>query len=246
MSWYDLIEKYSWIRHIYNRVQYVKNGFISDYEPHNKVFVIGLNKTGTTSIEEALRELGYRLGNQADAEILNEYVTKGKYEFLYKYIKTANAFQDVPFSLRNVYKLVYKEYPNAKFILTVRNNEDQWFSSLKNFTKKRFSTMGISVDTELQLNDTKMLRYRYKNMPYNNCRNIWHGDKKICFDTDPLFDEDYCKYYYLKHIKEAKEFFKDKGNLLIINVENGESYKQLCDFLGREPLHDTFPHLNKT
>ena len=37
-----------------------------------KVFCIGLNKTGTTSLELALQELGYRMGNQPTAELLIE------------------------------------------------------------------------------------------------------------------------------------------------------------------------------
>ena len=37
-----------------------------------KVFCIGRNKTGTTSVERALQDMGYRLGNQRAGELLLE------------------------------------------------------------------------------------------------------------------------------------------------------------------------------
>ncbi|MGE4457608.1 MAG: sulfotransferase, partial [Arcobacteraceae bacterium] len=168
------------------------------------------------------------------------------YRFLYAYLKTANAFQDVPFSLRNLYKLIYLKYPNAKYILTIRKDVDTWFNSLESFTTKRFRLENIDVKEKLLLKDAKKLHYRYTNMPYNNFRMIWHGDKSIYFDDEALFDEDYCKYYYDKHIKEVKEFFKNKDNLLILNIEEEGAYKKLCKFLEKKSLYDEFPHLNKT
>ena len=35
-----------------------------------KVFCIGFPKTGTTSLEKALKDLGYRLGDQHQGELL--------------------------------------------------------------------------------------------------------------------------------------------------------------------------------
>ena len=37
-----------------------------------KIFCIGLNKTGTTTLESVLKEFGYTLGNQVTAELLLE------------------------------------------------------------------------------------------------------------------------------------------------------------------------------
>ena len=39
-------------------------------EKNKKIFVIGSNKTGTTSLGAALKNLGFRLGNQLEAEML--------------------------------------------------------------------------------------------------------------------------------------------------------------------------------
>ena len=50
-----------------------------------KVFVIGFNKTGTTSIQAALGELGYILGDQASAERLLKDVMQNNYKPLLDY-----------------------------------------------------------------------------------------------------------------------------------------------------------------
>jgi hypothetical protein len=63
-----------------------------------KIFCIGLNKTGTTSLKTALRTLGYEVGNQRKAELLLNDWYKRDYKDLIQYCKGAEAFQDVPFS----------------------------------------------------------------------------------------------------------------------------------------------------
>ncbi|MDQ7062046.1 MAG: sulfotransferase [Sulfurimonas sp.] len=83
-------------------------------------------------------------------------------------------------------------------------------------------------------------------MPYNIMKMLWLQDRHVLFDEDKIFDEDYCKYYYLQHIKEVKEYFQGSANLLILNVEEKGSYKKLCEFLGKETKYDEFPHLNQT
>ncbi|MFY9141764.1 sulfotransferase [Sulfuricurvum sp.] len=245
-KWYRTIEKYGFIRHVYNFLQFLKNTFSEDYEPDNKVFVIGLNKTGTTSTETALRELHYKLGNQIDAELISDYTLQGNYQFLYAYLKTANAFQDQPFSFRGYYKLLHRRYPNAKFILTVRKDSDTWYRSLVNFTKKRFIHAGIPIGEELTIGDIKKLNYRYPDMPFNITKMLWLRDRHILLDRDKFFDEAYCKHYYEQHIKEAKEYFQDSPNFLILNIEDEDSYTNLCGFLNKKPLYEKFPHENKT
>ena len=245
-KWYKTIEKFGWVRHIYNLLQYLKNKFSKDYEADNKVFVIGLNKTGTTSTEKALLDFGYKLGNQVDAELISDYALKGNYKYLLEYLKTANAFQDQPFSFRGFYKVLHQKYPNSKFILTIRSNEDVWYDSLVSFTKKRFLNDGIKIGEELTISNLKKLDYRYPQMPYNIMKMLWLRDRHVLLDEDKLFDEDYCKFYYKQHIKEVKKYFKNNPNLLVLNVEEKDSYTRLYKFLGKESKYDNFPHLNKT
>jgi len=247
MNLYNSIKKYPFLRSIYNYKQYLKNKSIKeDSDAICKIFVIGLNKTGTTSIKKALDDFGYQIGNQIDAELLTENTLKGDYKYLKEYIKTAEAFQDQPFSWRNIYKFLHKVYPNAKFILTIRKDCDTWYDSLINFTKARFKKNNIEIGDTILLKDFKKITYRYKNMSYNISKLVWQENKNYSSDENVLFDEDYCKYYYNKHIKEASEYFKGSNNFLILNIEDLNAYKTLCTFLDKQPLYDKFPHLNKT
>ena len=82
--------------------------------PHNgkrsydKIFVIGFNKTGTTSLYFTLKELGFNMGNQKVAEVMTYYMFKNNdFSELKPYCQTAEAFQDVPFSFPNIYKKLY-------------------------------------------------------------------------------------------------------------------------------------------
>jgi|OM-RGC.v1.024918694 hypothetical protein len=94
-----------------------------------KIFCIGFNKTGTTSLHRALFREGFKLGDQPTAEkLLNAYVA-GHYEPIEAYCKTARAFQDIPFSLPRMYQPLYRAYPDAKFILSIRDSGEQWFAS---------------------------------------------------------------------------------------------------------------------
>lgn len=92
----------------------------------SKVFGIGFQKTGTTSLRDALIILGYRVcdgcGN-AD----NPRISKIVYEICYKLIEQYDAFEDHPWSV--LYKELDSKYPNSKFILTIRPT-DQWIKSI--------------------------------------------------------------------------------------------------------------------
>jgi len=85
----------------------------------NKVFGIGLSRTGTTSLHDVLEKLGFNsvhfiagLENDPDFKIVDEY----------------DALMDTPIPL--IYQDLDKRFPNSKFILTTRNKE-AWLTSMK-------------------------------------------------------------------------------------------------------------------
>ena len=101
-----------------------------------KVFCIGFHKTGTKSIASALRILGYRVtgaNGVHDPDIaikLNDLVDEVSEQF--------DAFQDNPWPL--VYKRMDEKYPDAKFILTLRD-PDRWIASAVRHFENRRSPM---------------------------------------------------------------------------------------------------------
>ena len=64
----------------------------------SKVFCVGRNKTGTTSLKVALQELGYIMGDQREAERLIDAYAARYFTPVVGYCRSAEAFQDVPFS----------------------------------------------------------------------------------------------------------------------------------------------------
>src|SRR5438105_10212168 len=95
-----------------------------------KVFCVGLNKTGTTSLEAALGALGYRLGKQHCGEQLLKSWQRRDFRPIIELAHTADAFQDIPFGLPYTFIVLDAVFPAARFILTERDNAQQWYESL--------------------------------------------------------------------------------------------------------------------
>lgn len=96
-----------------------------------KVFVIGFHKTGTSSLGKALQILGYRVcGSVVEAADLEKYPNPQQYlwEQAQKVIPNFDGFQDTPWFL--IYESLYEQFPEARFILTLRE-EDAWMASVQ-------------------------------------------------------------------------------------------------------------------
>src|SRR5215217_356424 len=103
----------------------------------NKVFCIGANKTGTTTMKGVFNIIGLRVAPQQEAELAALPFFKGKLGAMKSYIENYDAFQDVPFSIKSTYAQIDSLFPGSKFILTYRNS-DEWFESLLAAHKKIF------------------------------------------------------------------------------------------------------------
>lgn len=215
----------------------VKNPSIQTIK--NKVFCIGFGKTGTTSLETALSKFGYRLGNQAAAEMLVEDWYHGKSERIINFCHTADAFQDLPFGMPGLYKELDKNFPNSKFILTVRDSEEQWYNSLIKFHAKLWAKDGVTAPNEEEL---KNAMYRYKGWILDVKKYHWDYPKVKLYDKPSYTNT------YLSHIEEVKLYFKNRpNNLLVLNVASENSYQNMANFLNKKMSDNaTFPWENKT
>ena len=92
-----------------------------------KIFGIGLNKTGTTTLDKCGQELGYRVKG-CDRKLLIDF-RAGKFQRFDSVIAKYDLFQDWPWPL--MYKHLDKSYPGSKFILTTRISDIAWLESLK-------------------------------------------------------------------------------------------------------------------
>lgn len=92
----------------------------------NKIFGIGLNKTGTKTLGSAMEYFGLR-NKSYDAELLFDFNAKN-FQSIIRVAKGYDSFEDWPWPL--VYREMEPIFPEAKFILTMRKTPDIWYRSL--------------------------------------------------------------------------------------------------------------------
>lgn len=93
----------------------------------NKIFGIGFHKTGTSTLDQALTILGYKVGGPHTN--LAKFLFENNLDEIWKIADQFDALQDNPWPL--LYKELDKKYPNSKFVLTLRD-EGKWLKSLVN------------------------------------------------------------------------------------------------------------------
>jgi len=202
----------------------------------DKVFCIGQNKTGTTSVKEVLKRLGYRIGDQAKAELLIHDWAKRDFKKIVKFCRTADAFQDIPFSNDFTYEILDYAFPDSKFILTVRNSKDEWFESLK-----RFHTKLIGKGRLPTADDLKAYSYRYKGWMWENMQLKYGIDETSLYDYEIYTDQ------YEKHNQRVTEYFKYRqDDLLVVNLAEEDAIERLYAFLGVSYDGSEMPHLNQS
>jgi hypothetical protein len=202
-----------------------------------KIFGIGANKTGTTSLKIAMEDLGYVVGIQRKAENLIDDWAIRDFNSIKKYCFSAQFFQDIPFSLPYTYVAMDQAFPNSKFILTVRDSPEQWYNSITKFHAKKWGKEGRVPTKE----DLQNATYIYKGSP-------WHTNRLI-FKTpeeDP-YEKQVLNEFYIQYNKGVIEYFKQRPkDLLVLNVAEKGAYKMLCEFLNIENQKENFPWENKT
>ena len=206
------------------------------YKRRSKVFCIGQNKTGTTSVEAVLKQLGYNMGNQAKAELLIHDWAKRDFKKIVKFCRSADAFQDIPFSNDFTYEILDYAFPNSKFILTVRNSKDEWFESIK-----RFHTKLIGKGRLPTADDLKVFSYRYEGWMWENMQLKYGIDETTLYDYKIYTDQ------YERYNQIVREYFKYRpDDLLVLNLADSDAMKKLHDFLGFDFDGSKMPHLNKS
>ncbi|MEY8767069.1 sulfotransferase [Francisella philomiragia] len=203
-----------------------------------KYFCIGRNKTGTTSLARAFKLLGFVVGDQREAESLyDKYFFDNKFNEIVEYCKTAEVFQDVPFSYHKVIPYIDKAYPNSKFILSIRDTSEQWYNSITKFHAKFFGKDG-RVPTYEDLVNAEYIRKGFMTRVVDG-----HGtNAKEPYNKEIMIE------HYNRHNQYIIDYFKDRpDDLLVINLPEKGSYQKFCEFVGRDcSSDDTFPWENKT
>lgn len=200
-----------------------------------KVFVVGFNKTGTTSMGAALDRLGYRVGDQSTSELLMHDWAKRRFDSIIEFARTADAFQDVPFSLDFTFQRMDIVFPGSKFILTVRPS-DKWYASLLGHHQRL-----LGIDRIPTVEDLRACTYR---------REGWLLEaNQLIFgvrDAD-LYDRDRYVKRYERHNDLVVDYFQARPeSLLVVDLSMHDAFSTIAGFLGK-PLPDgtRMPHCNR-
>ena len=90
-----------------------------------KIIGVGFQKTGTSTLREALKILGYRVKDTTPRALVP--ILRGNYSKIRRILEGYDAMEDTPWYM--IYRELDQIYPGSKFILTIRD-ADSWYTSV--------------------------------------------------------------------------------------------------------------------
>jgi len=217
-----------------------------------KIIVAGYSKTGTKSLNKALRHLGYSVHDLAEHfdettdywwRILTASDDAAQRSEIFKEMyENVDACMDTPVYL--FWENILEVFPDAKVILMERDNEEVWWKSLeKHFLRERRTNVLCWLlyffpawICKAICNDAWKSQRRHLDMN-------WGGTVGPC---SPLGPNKVNKLIAIKRYREHNAYVKlkcPKEKLLVFNPKQG--YEPLCKFLGHEIPKEEYPHANK-
>ena len=188
-----------------------------------KIFCVGKNKTGTTSLEYVFRRLGYKVAPQWEGERFMAHSQLNPTEDFWRWVERYEVFQDAPFSWTWMLDEVYARYPGAKFILTLRDEVD-WFESVKNHHFEHLKLMPAATDPEIAA-AMKSDSYIRRGYFYDqHCRN--HPSATV----SGFYDADVHKRTFRDHNAYVRERIR-ANQLLALSVSEEPTTEAICRFL---------------
>jgi Sulfotransferase domain len=182
-----------------------------------KVFGVGFQKTGTSSLDAAFRILGYRTdrgvfintpGKKSSVFIAPPLTDAKVLERVLPVAREKEAFSDNPWPL--LYREFDSLFPDSKFVLTVREPGAWLASLLRHFGNAQ----------------SDMLEWIY------GCRSV-RGNEARCLEL------------YEAHNAAVRSHFASRpGALLEFDIEKQPYWNELCDFLGKPIPAQPFPRAN--
>ena len=204
-----------------------------------RVIGAGFGRTGTTSLEAALERLGfgpcYSMEDSLESpDHAEAWLAAARGEPVDWRALLQGYHSTLDWPAASFYAEIMEAYPGARVILTVRDPES-WYESTLN------TIYGVprSVFATAALPLLRLVAPRTRRATRITEGVIWEGTFSGRFE-----DREYAIGLFDRHVEEVKERVPPE-NLLVYSVKQG--WGPLCDFLGvEEPKGLPFPHLNDT
>jgi hypothetical protein len=192
-----------------------------------RIFGIGLSRTGTTSLADALGVLGYRNLHFPKDDLTREEVTAflaaGGDRLRLSVLERLDAATDTPICA--TFEALDPAYPGSKFILTIRDKES-WLESCRAY-------WASWVDSYLTASpDDALAAY------------LIPIQLKL-YGTTTFDREQFSRAYDDYHQRVRGHFRHRPEDLLTLRICDGEGWKPLCDFLGVPRPRAEFPWTNR-
>jgi hypothetical protein len=184
-----------------------------------KLFVLGYNKTGTKSLETAIKILGYSALHTGGGKYTEEiyYNMYNNRPILHGI--DYQSYLDYPIYEPTVFSHIVHEYPDAKYISLTRDL-DGYVDSVLRDKIKRLEEGVVDSWNWLGVGDIEL------------------------FENYPQYQKDWIKERTLfKHHSNISLLKKNNIEYLEMNIcDNGEGWKELCSFLDKPVPNVEFPY----
>jgi hypothetical protein len=183
-----------------------------------RVFGIGLSKTGTSSLGDALNIVGIRSIHYPFDDATYECLRGGTYRL--PILDEYQAVVDIP--VAPFYAQLDAVYPGSRFILTVRERE-AWLRSV-------------------ELHWRLMMEWWERYPEFKRFQEFISA----CVYGSVGFNRERFLYAYETHVRNVEAYFAGRpGDLLVLDICGGDGWETLCPFLGVDTPHVAFPHANE-
>eukprot|EP01083_Nonionella_stella_P089746 250517_1 len=162
-----------------------------------RVFEMGLPKTGTASLGTAFRMLGFKTAGW-QGNLHDQWKATQNVSLVVEKSKKYEAFHDGPW--HSIHPKIWMHvYPNAKFILLMRN-ETAWLNSMESHFSPRYDVNNIGdylnydwiYDREKARNDAIKMRHRQHNLVIDFFKNDL--SKLLIMNTSELDWKPLCEF----------------------------------------------------
>ena len=189
---------------------------------NRKIFGLGLSRTGTKSLTDALGILGFNIVHYPNDEITLQELKSNNCNFtILRHVDGITDITVVPF-----YPELDVLFPSSKFILTVRDQAD-WLASLEkhwDYDSLMMTATAGARSWAINLDVTQIL--------------------KMAVFGSYEFDPDHMSDVYNLYIQSVISYFCDRPqDLLVMDICGGDGWEKLCPFLGCPVVDQPFPYI---
>lgn len=203
-----------------------------------KVFGIGLSRTGTKSLTNALNRLGFRISHFPIDEVTLRELTIGKYNL--SLLDHYDGITDV--TVAPFYAQLDTIYPGSKFILTMRDKE-AWLPAVERHWATR-AAPDYQTAKKAKAGPLEALGLRQRRSQKEIRRLEMKQFVRAATYGIYRFNRERFSYVYDLHCKNATEYFENRpGSLLSLDITAGQGWAELCPFLNLPVIDEPFAHI---